>query len=122
MSAAIARLLRIGVLLSIATIVIGLTLTFTSHPDYISSPDALGRLTDPEHKYPHTVRDVLTDARTPSGEAVVMLGLLLLVATPVARVAFSIAVFALQRDHLYVAITSVVLLLLLTSFIVGVAA
>jgi uncharacterized membrane protein len=37
------------------------------------------------------------------------LGLLLLIATPVARVAFSLAAFAVQRDRLYVVVTLVVL-------------
>jgi uncharacterized membrane protein len=42
-----------------------------------------------------------------------------LVATPVARVALSIAVFARQRDRTYVVITSIVLGLLLLSFALG---
>ena len=50
-----------------------------------------------------------------------MLGLLLLIATPVARVAFSIVAFALEGDRLYVAITAVVLALLVLSFAVGAA-
>jgi uncharacterized membrane protein len=37
------------------------------------------------------------------------LGLLLLIATPVARVAFSVFAFALQRDRLYVVVTLAVL-------------
>jgi uncharacterized membrane protein len=46
---------------------------------------------------------------------------LLLVATPVARVAFSIVGFALERDRLYVVITTIVLAILLYSLIAGVA-
>jgi len=42
----------------------------------------------------------------------IQLGLLLLVATPVARVLFSVLGFALERDWLYVAITLLVLALL----------
>jgi uncharacterized membrane protein len=37
------------------------------------------------------------------------LGLLLLIATPVARVAFSLFAFAMQRDRLYVVVTLAVL-------------
>jgi uncharacterized membrane protein len=44
-----------------------------------------------------------------------MCGLLLLVATPVARVALSLVAFVLQRDRFYAAITAFVLLLLLAS-------
>lgn len=118
---AISALLRGGVLLSVSIIVIGLVLTFLSNPAYVSSPEALGTLTDANHTYPHTVREVLTGARAREGEAVVMIGLLLLVATPVMRVALSIFVFLMTRDHVFVAITSTVLLLLLVSFALGVA-
>lgn len=45
----------------------------------------------------------------------IQLGLLLLIATPVARVAFSVAAFALERDSKYVVITLIVLGLLLYS-------
>ena len=49
----------------------------------------------------------------------IQLGLLLLVATPVARVAFSIFAFALQRDRIYVVITLIVLGVLIYSLAGG---
>lgn len=49
----------------------------------------------------------------------IMLGLLLLIATPVARVIFSVAAFALQRDHMYVLFTLLVLSVLLYSLFSG---
>lgn len=49
----------------------------------------------------------------------IMLGLLLLIATPVARVLFSVVAFALQRDHLYVLFTLLVLAVLLYSLFSG---
>jgi uncharacterized membrane protein len=51
--------------------------------------------------------------------AVVQLGLLLLIATPIARVCFSLVAFILQRDRLYVVITAVVLAVLLFSLLFG---
>ena len=45
--------------------------------------------------------------------------MLLLIATPVARVVFSVYVFARQRDRLYIAVTLVVLALLLFSLFSG---
>jgi uncharacterized membrane protein len=48
-----------------------------------------------------------------------MVGLLLLVATPVARVIFSAIAFALEGDRTYVVITLVVLALLLFSLLSG---
>ena len=50
--------------------------------------------------------------------AIVQLGLLTLLATPVARVATSVVGFALERDRLYTVITLAVLLILLTSIFV----
>ena len=48
-----------------------------------------------------------------SPQGVIQLGLLILIATPVARVVFSLVGFALERDRVYVAITIVVLAVLL---------
>jgi uncharacterized membrane protein len=50
--------------------------------------------------------------------AISQLGLLTLLGTPVARVAASVASFALEGDRLYVVITGAVLLILLTSIFV----
>ena len=54
------------------------------------------------------VKGVLSDASSGDGRGIMQLGLLLLIATPVARVAFSLAAFAVQRDRLYVFVTLVV--------------
>jgi uncharacterized membrane protein len=51
----------------------------------------------------------------PRAEAVIELGLLLLIATPVSRVALALAAFALERDRTYAAITFAVLALLVYS-------
>lgn len=60
-----------------------------------------------------SIVDVLRGALHLRGESVIQLGILLLIATPVARVALSLATFALQRDWVYVLITATVLGLLL---------
>jgi len=48
---------------------------------------------------------------------IIQLGLIFLIATPVARVAFSTVAFALERDRLYVAFTLVVLAILFYSLL-----
>ncbi len=48
---------------------------------------------------------------------VIQLGLLLLIATPIARVGLSLWAFARQRDRLYVLVTAIVLGLLLYSLL-----
>ncbi len=54
--------------------------------------------------------------RGPSNcQAIIQLGLLLLILTPMARVAFSLAGFALEHDRTYVVLTSIVLAILIYS-------
>ena len=49
------------------------------------------------------------------GRGVIQLGLLLLLATPVTRVAFAAFAFAMERDWLYVGVSTFVFLVLLYS-------
>jgi len=121
MNDALSRLLRIGVVASMAVVIAGVTLTFFHHPQYVRSTTALRELTDAATIYPHRLAGVIAQIRTGRGQGIVMIGLLMLIATPVARVAFSIVAFAIERDRLYVAITCVVLALLLVSFAIGAA-
>jgi len=64
---------------------------------------------------PGIIRDTLEFQ--PRG--IIQLGLLLLIATPVVRVAFSVIGFARQRDKVYVLVTLIVLGLLLYSLTGG---
>lgn len=64
-----------------------------------------------------TVGGVLRDVAALRGRGIIQLGLLLLIATPVARVAFSIFGFCKERDRLYAVIAAIVLLILLYSLI-----
>jgi uncharacterized membrane protein len=61
------------------------------------------------------VSAILHGALGMSGRAIIQLGLLLLIATPVARVLFSAIAFAIEHDYMYVFITLVVLAILLYS-------
>jgi uncharacterized membrane protein len=53
-------------------------------------------------------------------EAIIQLGLVLLIATPVARVAMSLVAFILQRDRVYIVVTTIVLGLLIFSLTGGI--
>jgi uncharacterized membrane protein len=53
------------------------------------------------------------------GRGIIQFGLLLLIATPIARVAFSVVAFAIQRDRLYVVATLIVLAVLMYSLTGG---
>jgi uncharacterized membrane protein len=59
-----------------------------------------------------TLRGIVEDAFSLRGRGIIQLGLLLLIATPIARVAYLIYAFARQGDRLYSLIALIVLLLL----------
>jgi uncharacterized membrane protein len=114
----ISQLLRYGVLISIGFVVAGTVLSFLRHPDYVSSAEALERLTRPA-EVPHGLSEVLGGVRAARGQALVMMGLLLLISLPVTRVGLSLLIFSYQRDRTFVTLTGLVLALLLLSFLLG---
>ncbi|MDB5329974.1 MAG: hypothetical protein JWP03_1125 [Phycisphaerales bacterium] len=115
----ISALLRVGVGLSLIVIVVGTVLTFVHHPEYLHSKEALPRVTGPGSAFPHTLGQVVEGVRQGEGRAVIVVGLLLLIATPVMRVAVSILAFVYEGDRVFVLITSIVLAMLLLSFFLG---
>jgi uncharacterized membrane protein len=112
-------ILRTGVIVSFIVIVAGTVLAFARQNEYASTPEALRHLTEPGAAYPRTLGAIFADAFRGRGQALIMLGLLLLIATPVIRVAASVAVFALQRDRAFVMLTLIVLVLLLAALWLG---
>ncbi|MBV9573460.1 MAG: DUF1634 domain-containing protein [Acidobacteriales bacterium] len=64
-----------------------------------------------------TVPGIIRDAFTLEGRGLIQLGLLVLIATPVVRVAFSIWGFAAEHDRMYVIFTIIVLATLLYSLL-----
>jgi len=62
-----------------------------------------------------SISGILSSVFSGSGRAIVQLGLLLLIATPVARVVLSVYAFLRERDYLYMGVTLTVLALLLFS-------
>jgi uncharacterized membrane protein len=66
-----------------------------------------------------SVGGILADARALRGRGLMQLGVLMLIATPIVRVALSTVVFLRQRDWLYTVITLIVLTLLLYGVVNG---
>jgi uncharacterized membrane protein len=104
----ISHVLRGGVLLSAVIIGIGVLGVVLHHGSQTSSLPALDSLAA-----------VWQGIVAGNPLAVIMAGLLVLLATPVLRVAVSVVAFALEGDFRYVAITCMVLLILLVSFALG---
>jgi uncharacterized membrane protein len=104
----IGNLLRAGVLLAAAVVLFGGVLYLASHhADRVSyrhfsaGGDAI-----------QSVGGVLQSAAHLDSEGLIQLGLLLLIATPVARVALAVVGFALEKDRLYAVVSLIVLLIL----------
>lgn len=109
--ALIANLLRAGVVIAALVVIAGAIPYLGAHPrahvsfqTYGSQPDDL-----------KTVHGILRFAFTGHARGVIQLGLLLLIATPIARVAFSAVAFAIEGDRMYIAFTLIVLAVLLYS-------
>jgi uncharacterized membrane protein len=112
----IGNLLRTGVILAAVVVLAGGLLFLARH----------GR--EPRHDYQEFHEEsvelrgpvaIVRDAATLKSGGLIQLGLLLLIATPVARVVFSVFSFARQRDALYVMVTLIVLVVLLYSLFSG---
>jgi len=112
-------LLRVGVVVSLLVVVLGTALSFAHHSAHRSDTAELTRLTDIHAAFPHTLAEMWDGVLAGHGQAIVVAGLLLLIATPVMRVAVSILAFAVQRDWMFTMITFLVLVLLLLSFFLG---
>ena len=66
-----------------------------------------------------SVEGILKAAFALRSRGLIQLGLLLLIATPVARVVFSVFAFVLERDRIYVVVTLIVLAVLIYSLAGG---
>jgi uncharacterized membrane protein len=107
----LAHLLRAGVLSSALVVIAGAILYLGSHArahvDYGTFRGEPAQL--------RSVHSILHAALAGQATGILQLGLLLLIATPVARVVFSVFAFALEGDRMYVLFTLIVLGVLLYS-------
>ncbi len=109
------NLLRTGVLISAAVVLLGASIYLSRH----AHEPADYRVFRGEPSEYRTIRGVIQSVIVGRGrgQGLIQLGLLLLIATPIARVAFSVVGFAIERDRLYVVFTLIVLAILLYSFL-----
>lgn len=111
----IGRLLQYGVLLAAAVTLVGGVMLLLQH----GSTPASFAVFQGEPAHLRSLSAIVSGAFSGGATSVVQLGLLLLIATPVARVAFTLVAFAIQRDRLYVLVTTIVLALLLYGLVFG---
>ncbi|MGD1069927.1 MAG: DUF1634 domain-containing protein [Bryobacteraceae bacterium] len=98
MDRVIGRLLQTGVLIAGAVVLLGGILYLLGHGGEV-----------PDYRHFHGVPFGLGGLREFRARSVIQLGVVLMIATPVLRVAFCVVAFARERDWLYAAISSIVL-------------
>ncbi|WP_412989637.1 DUF1634 domain-containing protein [Pediococcus siamensis] len=104
----IGQVLRIGVIISAIVILVGILMAIiTGTTGYAANA------------YPTTVGAILSGIAMLKPFAVMMFGLFLLILTPVLRVVVSIYAFFKEQDHLYVWITTFVLIILVFGMWIG---
>ena len=112
----IGRLLQVGVVIATATVLTGGVMLVAQHG--LTTPDyRVFRGTD---RALQNIGSIVHGLLGADARAIVQLGIVLLIATPVFRVAFMLGAFAAQRDRLYVVLSAVVLALLLYGLFGGV--
>lgn len=107
--ARLSQLLTLGTSISAAVILLGLAMYLWRHASERLDFTAF-RTHDAELNTPSTI---VAKAMTLDAIAIMQLGVLLLVLTPIARVAFTLVMFLVRRDWMYVAIAAIVLVVLL---------
>jgi uncharacterized membrane protein len=109
------NLLRWGVILATTVVIIGGVFYLIHYGDRtVDLSDFRG---EPEEL--RSVGGIIDFALDGRRRGIIQLGLLLLIATPIARVIFSVIVFALQRDLTYIIVTLIVLSVLLYGLLTG---
>jgi uncharacterized membrane protein len=109
----IGNLLRVGVLISAFVVLFGGTIYLVRHG---RSP-ADYRVFHGEPAEYREIGGILHQALNFRGRGIIQLGLLLLIATPIARVIFALFGFAAEKDRMYAAFTAIVLAILLYSLL-----
>lgn len=115
----ISNVLRIGTIASFCVVMLGMIVSFVRHPEYLRSPEEFKHLTAAGAVFPHTFSALWNGLLNFRGQAIVEAGLVMLIATPVLRVVVSIGAFVLQKDRTFTIIASLVLVLLIISFLLG---
>jgi len=108
-------LLRTGVLLAAGIVLAGGFLYVGRHKN--EAPDY--RLFHSESVALRDIPRIIRDAVSLDERSIIQMGILILIATPVVRVAFSVYVFLRDRDFIYVLVTLIVLTLVLYGIMDG---
>ncbi len=111
----IGKVLRWGVLLSMAVVIFGGGVYLYRHGLSILDYSTFKGQPDLTSNFIAIIHGVLTFR----GRAIIQLGILLLIATPIIRVAYSAIGFITEKDYLYTGIALLVLAIIMASMLGG---
>lgn len=113
----VGNLLRLGVVLSVITSLAGFVKLFSEGFKMPKKYSSLEMGTSSEKVWGH-FWDSLCKGE---GMAIIQLGILLLIFTPLMRIVFALIGYLKEKDYVYVVISSIVLAIMAISFLTGYA-
>lgn len=118
----IGKILRYGVILACSISIFGGIVYLFQHygetnSRYMASSISTESFIE-QHGYAN-IGDVFNGLSNFDGAAIILLGVCVLIATPVIRVAFSAIAFLVEKDYLYVTITLIVLAIIVANMFLG---
>lgn len=115
---AISLVLRIGVTLSVLVIAVGLGIMFAHHSEYTSFTGSFSykQLTSSTSQFPHSFSALGHSVASGQGRGIVVIGVMILIATPILRVAVGVLSFLYEHDVPMALVTLYVLIVLIGSF------
>jgi uncharacterized membrane protein len=115
MQVLLGQVLRAGTVISVSVVLIGGVIFLWRHGQAISDYKTFKGIPD----FVRNPSGIIYGILAGKGQAIIQLGIVLLIATPVLRVIFSAVGFVLEKDYLYVGISVLVLCIILFSAISG---
>jgi len=119
----IGKSLRIGVITALVLTVFGGVVFLIQHhgltATYKAIPQSSNAVFIGTATYLREFSTIIPRILQFDGAAIIQLGVIVLIATPVLRVVMSLISFLIEKDKLYVAITAIVLLVILGNMIFG---
>ncbi|UKB82713.1 DUF1634 domain-containing protein [Chryseobacterium sp. MEBOG06] len=113
----VGNLLRLGVILSVATSLIGFIKLFLEGFEMPKKYTSLDIGSSSEQVWAHFWNSLCKG----EGMAIIQLGILLLIFTPLMRIVFALIGYLKEKDYVYVVISSIVLAIMAGSFFAGYA-
>ncbi|MCW2118435.1 DUF1634 domain-containing protein [Flavobacterium sp. 7A] len=114
----ISLVLKYGVWLSLSVSTFGGILYILQQADLVKNYSSFA---GNHETFTSIVDSIITGVSTGQGQSIILLGIILLFLTPITRILLSLFVFIFEKDYLYATITTIVILIIAVSVILGFA-